>query len=83
MTFKHCESLYSTPETYNIVHQLLLAVYLLSHVYLFCDAMDSNLPGSSVHGISRARILEWVAISFRKQQRSQSTHRGFHGGRRQ
>ena len=26
--------------------------------------MDSNLPGSSVHGISQVRILEWVAISF-------------------
>ena len=26
--------------------------------------MDCSLPGSSDHGISRARILEWVAISF-------------------
>ena len=26
--------------------------------------MDRNLPGSSVHGISQARILEWVAIPF-------------------
>ena len=25
---------------------------------------DCNLPGSSVHGISQARILEWVAVSF-------------------
>ena len=29
-----------------------------------CDPMDCRLPGSSVHGIFRARILEWVAISF-------------------
>ena len=29
-----------------------------------CNSMDSNLPGSSVHGIVQARILEWVAISF-------------------
>ena len=28
------------------------------------DPMDCNLPGSSVHGISQARILEWVAIFF-------------------
>ena len=28
------------------------------------DPMDCNLPGSSVHGILQARILEWVAISF-------------------
>ena len=26
--------------------------------------MDSSLPGSSVHGILQARILEWAAVSF-------------------
>ena len=29
-----------------------------------CDLMDCSPPGSSVHGISQARILEWVGISF-------------------
>ena len=29
-----------------------------------CDPMDSNLPGSVVHGIFQARKLEWAAISF-------------------
>ena len=29
-----------------------------------CDPMDCSLPGSSVHGIFQARILEWVAVSF-------------------
>ena len=28
------------------------------------DPMDCSLPGSSVHGILQARILEWVAIPF-------------------
>ena len=28
------------------------------------DPMDCNLPGSSVHGIFQARVLEWVAIAF-------------------
>ena len=36
----------------------------LSCVRLFCNPMDCSLPGSSVHGIFQARILEWVAISF-------------------
>ena len=27
-----------------------------------CDPMDCSLPGSSVHAILQARILEWVAI---------------------
>ena len=29
-----------------------------------CDPMDGNLPGSTVHGIFQARILEWAAVSF-------------------
>ena len=31
-----------------------------------CDPMDCSLPGSSVHGISQARILEWVAMPSSK-----------------
>ena len=38
----------------------------LSHV-LLCDPMDCSLPGSSVHGISQARILEWVPMSFSRE----------------
>ena len=45
----------------------LLLVYvracMLNHVWL-CDPMDCSPPGSFVHGIFQARILEWVAISF-------------------
>ena len=29
-----------------------------------CDPMDSSPPGSTVHGIFQARILEWATISF-------------------
>ena len=29
-----------------------------------CDPIDCSLPGSSIHGIFQARVLEWVAISF-------------------
>ena len=35
----------------------------LSHVQL-CDPMDCSLPGFSIHEIFRARVPEWVAISF-------------------
>ena len=28
------------------------------------DPMDCSLPGSSVHGIVQARVLEWGAIAF-------------------
>ena len=32
------------------------------------DPMDCNLPGSPVHGIFQARVLEWGAIAFSSNQ---------------
>ena len=31
------------------------------------DPMDYSLPGSSVHGIFQARVLEWGAIAFSRR----------------
>ena len=31
---------------------------------MLCDSMDCSLPGSSVHGIFQAKILEWVAVFY-------------------
>ena len=31
---------------------------------ILCNPMDWSPPGSSIHGISQTRMLEWVAISF-------------------
>ena len=42
---------------------LVVVVQLLNQVQLL-QPLDGSLPGSSVHGILQARILEWVAISF-------------------
>ena len=44
-----------------------------------CEPMDYSPPGSSVHGIFQARILEWVAISFSRgssqpRDRTQLSH---------
>ena len=55
-------------------------VKLLSRVTL-CDPVDCSLPGSSVHGILQARILEWVTISFsrgssRLRDRTRVSHIG-------
>ena len=65
---------------FYIVHNMLciLTDYEKATVNLICkmkvlvaqlfltlfDPMDCSPPGSSVHGISQARILEWVAIPF-------------------
>ena len=40
----------------------LVVVQSLRRVRLFCNPMDCSPPGSSVHGISQARILEWVVM---------------------
>ena len=39
-----------------------------------CDPVDCSPPGSSVHGILWARILEWVAISSQLRNRTQVSH---------
>ena len=41
-------------------------VKLFSCIWL-CDPIDCSLPGSSIHGIFLARVLEWVAISFSRE----------------
>ena len=48
----------------------------LSHDWFFSNPMDCSPPGFSVHEISQARILEWVAISFirRSSQPRSQTH---------
>ena len=55
---------------------VLIYIYTHTHIYIYtyisvcahscpslCDSMDCSPPGSSVHGIFQARILEWIAIS--------------------
>ena len=51
------------------VLRVKVKVKSLSPVRLFatpwtCDPVDCSPPGSSVHGILQARVLEWAAISF-------------------
>ena len=48
-----------------------------------CDPMDYSPPGSSVHGISQARILEWVAMPFSREssQPRDQTHISCTAGR--
>ena len=41
------------------------------------DSMDCSLPGSSVHGIFQARVLEWVAIAIQPSNTTTGhTHQG-------
>ena len=51
----HCSTLGFPYSTWSEVAQSCLTL---------CDPVDCSPPGSSVHGILQARILEWVTISF-------------------
>ena len=42
----------------------ILKVLVAQSCPTLCNPMDCSLPGSSVHGIFQARILDWVAISY-------------------
>ena len=47
------------------LYVLLKMKVVVSHSHpTLCNSMDYSPPDSSVHGISQARILEWVAIPF-------------------
>ena len=48
----------------DITEQLKSESEVVQSGLTLCDLIDCSLPGSSVHGIFQARILEWVAISF-------------------
>ena len=52
-------------------HFLLQCITVKSEVAQLCltlhNPMDCSLPGSSVHGIFQARVLEWVALSFSEE----------------
>ena len=64
------ELLFCFIQSFQYYFLTLLLVCVLSHVW--CDPMDCSPAGSSVHGISQERILEWAAISF---SRWSSQHR--------
>ena len=46
-----------------------------------CDPMHCSLPGSSVHGILQARILEWIAFPFSRVFPTQELNSGLPYGR--
>ena len=55
---------FTTVFHWYVTISLLLFSCWVMHVLLFCEPVDCSPPGSSVHGISQARMLEWVTIFF-------------------
>ena len=56
------------PYSLSILYTLMDCCLLVAQLHLtLCDPMDFSPSGSSVHGILRARILEWVVIPFSRE----------------
>ena len=64
---QHNENLITTVDHFFFEIPLKLRLYWNTCMYCsvvsLCDPMGYNSPGCSVHGISQARIQEWVSIS--------------------
>ena len=56
--------LFFIPHIYSLEYGCFGCWFVVSSVQVFCDPMDCSLPGSSIHEIPQARMLEWAAISF-------------------
>ena len=50
--------------TFNYGLNCAAAAKSLQSCLTLCDPIDGSPPGSSVHGIFQARVLEWGAIAF-------------------
>ena len=61
---KSSSPMYSPHEHVCVCVRVHVCVLVTQSCPTLCDTLDCSLPGSSVHGILQARILEWVAIPF-------------------
>ena len=53
---------------FPLSESILTKVLVAQSCLTLWDSVDCSLPGPSVHEISQARVLEWVAISFSRDQ---------------
>ena len=58
-----CVRLWYTANWFSVYICVCVCMCVQSCLTL-CDPVDCYLPGSSVHGISQKRTLEWIAVSY-------------------
>ena len=51
----------------NTLCKVKVKVLVIQSCLTLCDPMDCSPPGSSVHGIFQARVLEWLPTSFSRE----------------
>ena len=68
LSFKlHSTAKTMTTTTKQHCDSVCVCVLVAQSCMTLCVLMDCSPPGSFVHGVLQARILEWVAISFSKK----------------
>ena len=67
ISFNYSRSLMCFSLSFFLIHLFFIIILCVlscfSHAQL-CESMNCSPPGSSVHGIFQARVLEWVAMPF-------------------
>ena len=61
---KECLFLFSLLLESSDLKKALLPVLVAKSCLLVCNPMNCSTPGSSVHGVSQARILQWVWVAI-------------------
>ena len=65
--FTRCQKEWAILKTMKIKNKIFTCKSEVAQLCLtLCNPMGYSLPGSSIHGIFQAIVLEWVAISFSK-----------------
>jgi len=63
-SFFYKTALCSTIDTYNLIYFTSPRVLVAHSCLTLCDSIDCSPPGSSVHGILQARVLDWKGKLF-------------------
>ena len=76
LNYIHILSDDKTKSEYTYTHTHVCVCMCAQSCLTLCDSRDGSPPGSSVHGIFQARVLEWVATSYsrRSSQPRDRTH---------
>ena len=70
--------MYQTCQTFVVMVAAATAAKSLQSCPTLCDPRDGSPPGSSVHGIFQAKVLEWDAIAFSIVVMVRKQKAGFH-----
>ena len=58
------ELMFQMNRSISLFFIICVCVLVVQSCLTLCDAMNRSPPGSSIHGLLQARILEWIAIPF-------------------